>query len=49
MWVTAITGDIGAGKSTAAKIFEEMGALRIDADDIVKELWQSREIISKAV
>jgi len=48
MWVTAITGDIGAGKSTAAKIFEEMGALRIDADDIVKELWQDKEIISKA-
>ena len=48
MWVTAITGDIGAGKSTVAKIFEEMGALRIDADQIVKELWRSEEIISKA-
>ena len=49
MWITAITGDIGAGKSTAAKIFEEMGALRIDADEIVKELWQNEEVISKAV
>ncbi|MCL1940327.1 MAG: dephospho-CoA kinase [Synergistaceae bacterium] len=49
MWVTAITGDIGAGKSTAAKIFEEMGALRIDADEIAKGLWQDREIFSKAL
>jgi dephospho-CoA kinase len=49
MWVTAITGEIGAGKSTAAKIFEEMGAQRIDADQIVKELWQNEGIISKAV
>ena len=49
MWVTAITGDIGAGKSTVAKIFEEMGALRIDADQVVKELWRNEEIISKAV
>ena len=48
MWITAITGDIGAGKSTVAKIFEEMGALRINADDIVKELWRNQEIISKA-
>jgi dephospho-CoA kinase len=49
MWVTAITGDIGAGKSTVAKILEDMGALRIDSDEIVKELWQSEEIILKAV
>ena len=48
MWVTAITGDIGAGKSTVAKIFEEMGAIRIDADEIVKGLWQNQEVISKA-
>jgi len=49
MWVTAITGDIGAGKSTVAKIFEELGASRIDADEIVKELWQNEEIVQKAV
>ena len=49
MWVTAITGDIGAGKSTAARILEEMGALRIDADEVVRELWQNEEIVSKAV
>ncbi|MCL2767295.1 MAG: dephospho-CoA kinase [Synergistaceae bacterium] len=48
MWITAITGDIGAGKSTAARIFEEIGAQRINADEIVKELWQNQDIISKA-
>lgn len=49
MWVTAITGDIGAGKSTVARIFSEMGAVRIDADAIAKGLWQRDDIMSKAV
>lgn len=35
-FVLGITGIIGSGKSTAAKIFEELGAYRINADELAK-------------
>lgn len=38
MYVLAITGGIGAGKSTAARFFAERGAVVIDADDLAKGL-----------
>lgn len=38
MYVLAITGGLGSGKSTAADIFAERGALVIDLDDIAKTL-----------
>jgi len=34
----AITGVLGSGKSTVAKIFEESGAYRIDADEVAHRL-----------
>ena len=37
MIVAGLTGGIGTGKSTVAKIFEEAGAIVIDADKIAKE------------
>ena len=36
MLVVAITGGIGAGKSTAARYFAELGALVIDADQLAR-------------
>jgi dephospho-CoA kinase len=36
--VVALTGGIGSGKSTVARMFEELGAKVIDADAIVHEL-----------
>ncbi|MCL4078859.1 dephospho-CoA kinase [Coriobacteriia bacterium Es71-Z0120] len=38
MYVLAITGGIGAGKSTAARVFAEHGAVVIDADELAKSL-----------
>ena len=36
MLVVALTGGIGAGKSTAARYFAELGALVIDADQLAR-------------
>ena len=36
--LVALTGGIGTGKSTVARIFEKLGAVVIDADAIVHEL-----------
>lgn len=36
--VVALTGGIGSGKSTAARLLEKLGAVVIDADAIVHEL-----------
>ena len=47
--VIALTGEIGAGKSTAAKILEAMGGVRLDADEIALSLWQRQDIKDKAV
>lgn len=37
-WVLGLTGGIGSGKSTAARCFEALGAVVIDADAIAREL-----------
>ncbi len=42
MAVLAITGDIGAGKSTAANIFAKLtGYEKFSADDLAKDLWNA--------
>jgi dephospho-CoA kinase len=41
MLVIAITGGIGSGKSTVRKIFEEMGAVGIDADELARKVVES--------
>ena len=45
MAVAAITGDIGAGKSTVSKILaEKLNSPLLDADLITAELWQSEKV-----
>ena len=39
-FVIGLIGGIGAGKSTVAALFEEMGALRIDADRVAHRVLQ---------
>jgi dephospho-CoA kinase len=38
MYVLGITGGIGSGKTTAARLFGELGATVIDLDDLAKKL-----------
>jgi dephospho-CoA kinase len=38
MYILAVTGGLGAGKSTAAEIFADRGAVVIDLDDVAKTL-----------
>ena len=40
MSVIAITGGIGSGKSTVRRMFEELGAFGIDADEISRQVVQ---------
>lgn len=46
--VIALTGEPGAGKSTAARWFAEAGAVLLDADDVVRNLWEGTELKSAA-
>ncbi len=45
--VIGITGRIGSGKTTVAKIYEKLGAVVIDADKIGHKLLEKSEIIEK--
>jgi len=48
--VIAVTGGIGSGKSTAAKIFKRAGALTLDADAIANDLlWNDNTVHEKIV
>jgi len=38
MYVLALTGGLGSGKSTAAEVFADRGAVVIDLDDVAKTL-----------
>lgn len=38
MYVLALTGGLGSGKSTAARLFAERGAVVIDLDDVAKTI-----------
>lgn len=49
MLVLGVTGDVGAGKSTVTKIFQEFGAHVIDADGITHEIWKRPEVLHKAI
>ena len=48
--IIAVTGSIGAGKSTVSKLLAgKICCERFDADSIVAELWQSEKIKSLAI
>ena len=50
MAVIAVTGDVGSGKSTAAKFLAEYkGCPCIDADVIAKSLWERHDIRARAI
>lgn len=48
MLALGVTGDVGAGKSTVSRIWAEMGASVLDADEIVRSLWKRADIIEAA-
>ena len=50
MAVIAVTGDVGSGKSTAAKFLAEYhGCASIDADVLAKSLWERQDIKARAI
>lgn len=46
MFVVAVTGDVGAGKSTLVNVWRSMGAKIISADEVAKEQWYKPEVIA---
>ncbi len=46
--VIVLTGEPGAGKSTAAAWFVRQGAFLIDADGIVREMWEGDKLPAMA-
>jgi dephospho-CoA kinase len=48
MFRAAVTGDVGAGKSTLVKTLASLGANVIDADEIAKSQWAKPEVIGPA-
>ena len=49
MFVIALTGGLGAGKSSAAAMMAEMGAVDLDLDDIAKQLLEPGQPVAEAV
>jgi dephospho-CoA kinase len=49
MLLVGLTGGIGAGKSTVARLLSERGAIVIDADSIVRELQQPGTEVFRAI
>lgn len=45
MIIVGLTGNYGMGKSTVAKIFNELGAIIIDSDEIVRDLLDNTLVI----
>ncbi len=45
----AITGGLSAGKTTVCRLFAEMGAFVVSADEIVHRLFSSNETVQKQV
>jgi dephospho-CoA kinase len=43
-----LTGDVGAGKSTLARVWQEMGATVIDADRVARDMWNDPAVQKKA-
>lgn len=43
--IVGLTGGIASGKSTAVKIFSQMGFKTIDADKLIKNIYQKKEVL----
>lgn len=48
MLTVGLTGDVCAGKSTLSKVWEEMGAMVIDADRVARDMWKLPDVQKKA-
>ncbi|WP_352425812.1 dephospho-CoA kinase [Aminomonas paucivorans] len=48
MFVVAVSGDIGAGKSTLTRLWADLGAEVTGADEVAKSLWGRPEIRAAA-
>ena len=44
-FVVGLTGDVGAGKSTLADVWQGQGAHIVNADRIAKEQWKKEDIV----
>jgi dephospho-CoA kinase len=49
MYVVAVTGGLGAGKSSAAAVMAYLGAVVLDLDQIAKRLLESNQHVIEAV
>jgi dephospho-CoA kinase len=49
MYVLALTGGLGAGKSTAAEVLAERGAVVIDCDEVAKRLLDESQAVRDRV
>jgi dephospho-CoA kinase len=47
MIVVGLTGNIGMGKSTVARLFHEQGAVTIDTDAIVRDLLEDPAVVAE--
>jgi dephospho-CoA kinase len=47
MFLLGLTGDIAAGKSTVAQLLQKRGAVLLDADALVRELYSDREFAAR--
>ncbi|MDR3254441.1 MAG: dephospho-CoA kinase [Synergistaceae bacterium] len=49
MFAAAVTGDVGAGKSTLAAVSASLGATVISADAVAKSQWSKPDVLESAV
>lgn len=49
MFSTGLTGDVGAGKSTLARVWRSLGATVIDSDAVAKAQWDDPDVMRAAV
>jgi len=47
MLLVGLTGNYGMGKSTVLSLFEKLGAITLDTDDIVKSLLVEKNVLEK--
>ncbi|MEW6570244.1 MAG: dephospho-CoA kinase [Nitrospirota bacterium] len=43
----ALTGNLGMGKTTVLRLFEKLGAVTVDTDDVVRSLLREKHVLEK--